>query len=55
MKALKNESTIYVDQILKEINNCYANNTPTNDQLMELYSFIGKNVCKQGEKAITVH
>ena len=55
MKALKNDCTIYVDQILKEINNCYSDSTLTNDQLMELYSFIGKNICEQGEKAFVVY
>lgn len=55
MKALKNDCTIYVGQILKEINNCYSDNTPTNNQLMDLYSFIGKYICEQGEKAFVVY
>lgn len=55
MKALKKDCTIYVEQILKSVNSCYADNTPSNTQLMELYSFIGKNICEQGEKAFVVY
>lgn len=56
MKALKNESTLYVEQITSAISDCYPQNTePTDEELMMLYSFIGKNICTQGEKAFVVH
>ena len=55
MKALKNDCTDYVEKIQDEINCCYAQGNPTNSQLMELYGFIGKNICEQGEKAFVVY
>ncbi len=55
MKLLKNDSTIFVEQITKKINSCYTDSNPSNAQLMELYSLIGKNICEQGEKAFVVH
>lgn len=55
MKLLKNDSTIFVEQITKKINICYKDSNPSNAQLMELYSLIGKNICEQGEKAFVVH
>ena len=55
MKALKNESTIFVSQIVDRINICYENSNPTNMELMDLYSFIGKSICEQGEKAFVVY
>ena len=55
MKALKNDCTCYVEKIQDEINCCYAQGNPTNSQLMELYGFIGKNICEQGEKAFVVY
>ena len=55
MKLLKNDSTIFVEQIMKKINSCYTDSNPSNAQLMELYSFIGKNICEQGEKAFVVY
>ncbi len=55
MKLLKNDSTIFVEQITKKINGCYTDSNPSNAQLMELYSLIGKNICEQGEKAFVVH
>lgn len=55
MKVLKNDCTGYVEKIQDEINCCYAQGNPTNSQLMELYGFIGKNICEQGEKAFVVY
>lgn len=55
MKALRNDCTGYVEKIQDEINCCYAQGNPTNSQLMELYGFIGKNICEQGEKAFVVY
>lgn len=56
MKTLKNESTTYVEQIVSAIESCYAKNAePTNIQLTALYSFIGKCICQQGEKAFVAH
>lgn len=55
MRALKNDCTGYVEKIQDEINCCYAQGNPTNSQLMELYGFIGKNICEQGEKAFVVY
>lgn len=56
MKALKNDSTAYTKQIIFAIQRCYAGNAePINSELMELYSFIGKCICAQGEKAFVVH
>lgn len=56
MKALKNESSIYMDRIITDITNCYKDNAePGNAELMELYGFIGRCICEQGEKAFVVH
>lgn len=55
MKLLKNDSAIFVEQIIKKINSCYTDSDPSNSQLMELYSWIGKNICEQGEKAFVAH
>lgn len=55
MKLLKNDSTIFEEQIIKKINSYYTDSNPSNAQLMELYSLIGKNICEQGEKAFVVH
>ena len=55
MKLLKNDSTIFVEKIIKKINSCYTDSNPSNAQLMELYSLIGKNICEQGEKAFVVY
>lgn len=56
MKALKNESTTYTEQIISAIQICYTQNTePTNAQLTALYSLIGKCICQQGEKAFVAH
>ena len=55
MKALKNESTIYMEMITSAITDCYSQNSqPTNSQLMKLYATIGKHICEQGEKAFVV-
>ncbi|HBR09000.1 MAG TPA: hypothetical protein DD735_08940 [Clostridiales bacterium] len=56
MKALKNDSTIYVDQIEHAVADCYAKNAePSNTELMRLYYAIGHCICAQGEKAFVVH
>ena len=56
MKTLKNESRTYVEQIVSAIESCYEKNAePTNAQLTELYSLIGKCICQQGEKAFVAH
>ena len=56
MKALKNDCAAYVEQIGQAVTECYAVNAePSNDELMRLYSFIGKCICAQGEKAFVVH
>lgn len=56
MKALKNDSGIYTEQIVSAITDCYSKNTePSNSELMKLYAFIGQNICEQGEKAFVVH
>ena len=56
MKTLKNESATYVEQIVSAIESCYEKNAePTNAQLTELYSLIGKCICQQGEKAFVAH
>lgn len=56
MKALKNESTTYIEQIASAVQSCYAQNTePGNAQLTALYSTIGQCICQQGEKAFVAH
>ena len=56
MKALKNESGIYTDKIITAITDCYQSNAePSDAKLMELYSFIGRCICEQGEKAFVVY
>ena len=56
MKALKNESTAYMEQIVSAVQSCYVQNSePTNAQLTVLYSSIGKFICQQGEKAFVAH
>ncbi len=56
MKALKNESTAYIEQIEYAVTACYVKSAePSNTELMRLYSFIGKCICAQGEKAFVVH
>jgi hypothetical protein len=56
MKALKNESTAYMEQIVSAVQSCYAQKSePTNAQLTVLYSSIGKCICQQGEKAFVAH
>jgi predicted nuclease of restriction endonuclease-like (RecB) superfamily len=55
MKALKNDSATYVDQIEHAVADCYAKSTePTNEELMRLYCAIGHCICTQGEKAFVV-
>ncbi len=52
MKTLKNESATYVEQIVSAIESCYGKNAePTNAQLTELYSLIGKCICQQGSES----
>lgn len=56
MKALKNDSSLYVEQIVSAITACYENNDkPSNRSLMELYTLIGRCICRQGEKAFVAH
>ena len=56
MKALKNDSTIYLKTITDAIADCYGKTAePSNAELMALYTLIGKNICIQGEKAFVVH
>ena len=56
MKALINESTAYVKQIVAAVQSCYMQSTePSNVKLTVLYSFIGKCICRQGEKAFVAH
>ncbi len=56
MKALKNDSTIYTEQIVSAVTECYSKNPePSNRELMKLYAFIGQNICEQGEKAFVVY
>ena len=52
MKALKNDGTIYAEQIASAIAECYeSNDNPSSQSLLELYTFIGQHICQQGEKA----
>ncbi len=56
MKALKNDSSPYAEQIVSAITICYENNDkPSNRSLMELYTLIGRCICRQGEKAFVAH
>lgn len=56
MKALKKESSNYIEQIVSAIQVCYAKtDTPTDRALMQLYAVIGEQICAQGEKAFVVH
>ncbi|NNJ30568.1 DUF1016 N-terminal domain-containing protein [Lacrimispora defluvii] len=56
MKALKNESALYMEQIASAIIACYeSNDKPSNQSLMELYTLIGRCICRQGEKAFVAH
>ncbi len=56
MKALKNESSLYMEQIASTITDCYeSNDKPSNQSLMELYTLIGRCICRQGEKAFVPH
>ncbi|MDK2965799.1 DUF1016 N-terminal domain-containing protein [Lacrimispora sp.] len=56
MKALKNESSLYMEQIVSAITACCgSNDKPSNRSLMELYTMIGRCICGQGEKAFVAH
>jgi predicted nuclease of restriction endonuclease-like (RecB) superfamily len=56
MKALKNESSLYMEQIASAITACYeSNGKQSNQSLMELYTLIGRCICRQGEKAFVAH
>lgn len=56
MKALKNNSIVYVEWIEQAVADCYAKNAePSNAELMRLYSVVGRCICSQGEKAFVVH
>lgn len=56
MKALKNDSSLYLEQIVSAITACYeSNDKPSNRSLMELYTLIGRCIFCQGEKAFVAH
>lgn len=56
MKALKKESSNYMEQIVSAIRACYAEtDTPSDRALMRLYATIGEQICAQGETAFVVH
>lgn len=56
MKALKNDGSIYAEQIASAITECYgSNDNPCSQSLLELYTFIGKHICHQGEKAFIAY
>ena len=56
MKTLKNESRIYMEQIVSAAQICYAEtDAPTDRALMQLYTVMGAQICAQGEKAFVMH
>lgn len=56
MKALKNDSSLYMEQIASAITACCESyDKPSNQSLMELYTLIGRCICRQGEKAFVAH
>ena len=56
MKSLKNDSPLYMEQIASAIIACYESyDKPSNQSLMELYTLIGRCICRQGEKAFVAH
>lgn len=56
MKALKNESPLYMEQIVSAITSCCeSTDKPSNRSLMELYTLVGRCICRQGEKAFVAH
>jgi hypothetical protein len=56
MKALKNDGSIYTERIATAIAECYGSgDNPSNQSLLELYTFIGQHICLQGEKAFVAH
>jgi acyl-CoA-binding protein len=56
MKALKKNSTLYLEQIASAVAECYERDEkPCNRVLLELYTLIGQCVCRQGEKAFIPH
>jgi hypothetical protein len=45
MKALKNDGSIFAKQISTAIAECYGSNSnPSNQSLLELYTFIGQHL-----------
>ena len=55
MKALKKESSFYMEQIASAITACYeSNDKSSNQSLMELYTLIGRYICRQGEKPLSL-
>lgn len=56
MKALKKNSTLYLEQIASAVAECYEkDDQPCNRALLELYTRIGQCICRQGEKAFIPH
>lgn len=56
MTALKNDSTIYTEQIISAVAECYNKNAePSNSELRKLYALIRGNICEQGKKAFVVY
>jgi len=56
MKALKKNSTLYLEQIASAVAECYEKDEkPCNRALLELYTRIGQCICRQGEKAFIPH
>lgn len=56
MKVLKNDGSIFVEKIFTAIAECYGSDSnPSNQSLLELYTFIGQQICLQGEKAFVAH
>lgn len=55
MKALKNEVTTYVEEIINQLKFLCENETLSNRSIIERYSMIGRAICEQGEKAFVVY
>lgn len=56
MKALKKNSTLYLEQVASAVAECYEKDEkPCNRALLELYTRIGQCICRQGEKAFIPH
>jgi len=56
MKALKNNGSIFAEKIFTAVAECYGSDSnPSNQSPLELYTFIGQQICLQGEKAFVAH